>query len=97
MAGIEVSVGQERDRLATGTRDGAFRHRLVHEVFEERAAATPGANAVEGPDETLTYRELDERADSVARLLRERGAGPEVVVGLYLPRGVTSSSPSWRA
>ncbi|HEV2755336.1 MAG TPA: amino acid adenylation domain-containing protein, partial [Actinomycetota bacterium] len=89
MADIEVSLGEHGRRVAGGGRDdgGFFRHRPVHEVFEERAAATPDADAVDAPQETLTYRALTERANRLARLLQERGAGPEVIVGLYLPRG----------
>nr|QEO74167.1 AMP-dependent synthetase and ligase [uncultured bacterium] len=79
MADVEVSTGH----------DGrpSFGHHLVHEVFEERAATAPAANAVDGPDEALSYGALNEWANRLARLLQERGAGPEVAVGLYLPRG----------
>ncbi|MGK5496592.1 amino acid adenylation domain-containing protein [Streptomyces sp. URMC 125] len=54
--------------------------------FAEQAARTPDALAVTCGDERLTYRELDERAGRLARLLRERGAGPERRVALLLPR-----------
>ena len=36
----------------------------------------------------LTYRELDQRANQLARHFRKRGVGPEVLVGLSLDRGV---------
>ncbi|WP_317852154.1 non-ribosomal peptide synthetase [Streptomyces venezuelae] len=58
----------------------------VHGFFEEQAARTPDATAVTGPDGTLTYRRLDERAHRLARLLTAKGAGPERVVALSLPR-----------
>ena len=80
MADIEVSPDVETPH--------AFSHRLVHEVFEQRAAEAPGAVAVEGANESLTYAALNERANSLARLLQERGAEPETIVGLYLARGV---------
>ena len=59
------------------------------EVFEEAVDAHPDALAVEteGPDGTatgLTYRELDGRADRLARHLHEGGTGPGDVVGLLL-------------
>ncbi|MFF3438316.1 amino acid adenylation domain-containing protein [Streptosporangium sp. NPDC002721] len=58
----------------------------VTSLFEEQAARTPGAVAVEGASGTLTYAELDLRASALARTLRERGAGPGRVVALALPR-----------
>jgi amino acid adenylation domain-containing protein len=59
---------------------------LLHELFERQAARTPGAPAVSFGGESLTYRELDERANRLARALRRRGVGPEVKVGLCVER-----------
>ncbi|NEC18231.1 non-ribosomal peptide synthetase, partial [Streptomyces parvus] len=55
------------------------------ELFEQQAAADPGAMALRA-DETLTYAELDARANRLARLLVARGIGPEQLVGVALPR-----------
>ncbi len=63
-----------------------FPNCCVHEVFEERAAARPDAAALTTGDESLSYRELNERADALADRLRGLGVGPEVRVGLYLYR-----------
>jgi amino acid adenylation domain-containing protein len=56
------------------------------EVFEQRVAEVPEATAVVSEDVELTYAELNARANRLARLLVERGAGPERVVALMLPR-----------
>ncbi|GHH42466.1 non-ribosomal peptide synthetase [Streptomyces umbrinus] len=61
---------------------------LLHELFEAQAERTPDAIAVSHRGHGMTYRELDDRADRLARLLAERGAGPERVVALLLPRSV---------
>ncbi|MEU1494263.1 amino acid adenylation domain-containing protein [Streptomyces sp. NPDC005776] len=70
-----------------GTRPAAPAERCVHQVFEERAAATPDAVAVTAGGLSLTYRLLNERANQLAHHLRELGAGPEQLVGLCLERG----------
>ncbi|WP_083864874.1 non-ribosomal peptide synthetase [Nocardia brevicatena] len=58
------------------------------DLFTERVAACPDAVAVEFEDESLTYRELDEGANRLARLLIACGAGPDRVVGLCLRRSL---------
>nr|AEG64698.1 LpmD [Streptomyces viridochromogenes] len=55
--------------------------------FETAAARTPQAVAVETPEGVLTYGELNARANRLARLLVERGAGPEDLVAVAMPRG----------
>ncbi|MQY10999.1 Tyrocidine synthase 3 [Streptomyces sp. RB5] len=58
----------------------------LHERFAVRAARTPDATAVVSGTERLTYAALDARAEHLAALLAERGAGPERFVALALPR-----------
>ena len=58
---------------------------LLHRLFAAVAARRPEAVAVTGEGESLTYGELDRRADRLARRLRALGAGPETRVGLCLP------------
>ncbi|MFF0471504.1 amino acid adenylation domain-containing protein [Micromonospora zamorensis] len=54
--------------------------------FQQWCRRTPGAVAVIDGDTTLSYLELDERANRLARLLMERGAGTETFVAVLLPR-----------
>ncbi|WP_458375708.1 non-ribosomal peptide synthetase [Pseudomonas pergaminensis] len=69
----------------------AGEHRLdqcIHPLFSQQAAARGDAPALTFAGETLSYRELDARANRLAWMLRERGVGPQVRVGLALPRSL---------
>lgn len=60
----------------------------LHGLFEGQAARRPGQIAVVGATgETLTYAELDERANRVARALRDEGVGPDDRVAVMMERG----------
>lgn len=59
----------------------------IHEGFEARADAQPDAVAVAFGDNSLSYRQLEEAANRLAHLLRQRGAAPGSVVGLCVERG----------
>ncbi|ROP35986.1 non-ribosomal peptide synthetase [Saccharothrix texasensis] len=85
---VDVLDPAERDRVLHTWNDTA---RPVPEVFVEQliarqAGRTPDAIAVVAPDGTLTYAELDARADRLAALLVARGVRPETVVAVSLPR-----------
>ena len=54
--------------------------------FRSVAAERPDATAVEDGDRSLTFAALDRRVERIARFVAEAGAGPESVVGLFLPR-----------
>ncbi|MGC8488335.1 MAG: AMP-binding protein, partial [Clostridia bacterium] len=60
----------------------------LHALFEKQAARTPDALAAEYEDTSLTYRELDARANQLARCLRTHGVGPDTLVGLMLERSL---------
>ncbi len=62
--------------------------RCVHLWVEEQVARTPGAPAVVDGDRTLTYAELDERANRLARGLARRGVRPEALVGICVERSL---------
>ena len=58
----------------------------VHHLFERQAERAPYALAVSCSRGQLTYGELNARADQLARRLRALGVGPEILVGLCVPR-----------
>ncbi|MEU8501932.1 amino acid adenylation domain-containing protein [Streptomyces lavendulae] len=59
----------------------------VHLLFEEQAARRPDATALRWAGGTMTYGELNRWANRVAWDLKERGVGPETIVGVGVPRG----------
>ena len=62
------------------------RDACVHQLFEEQVARTPDAIAVVFDDQQLTYRELNRRANRVARYLVAQRVGREELVGIYVER-----------
>jgi amino acid adenylation domain-containing protein len=60
----------------------------VHQQVEQRAAALPAAIAVVAGEEQISYRELNARANRLARELLARGVRPGVTVAVLLDRGI---------
>jgi natural product biosynthesis luciferase-like monooxygenase protein len=60
----------------------------VHEAFEAQVDRTPEAVAVIFRGRSLTYRQLDERANRVAHQLIGLGVGPDQMVGIYVERSL---------
>jgi amino acid adenylation domain-containing protein len=60
----------------------------IHQLIEEQVARTPNAPAVQFEEQSLTYHELNIRANQVAHYLRKRGVGPDVAVGICMERSV---------
>ena len=59
---------------------------MVHQLVRERAAQAPDAVAVVSGSGSLTYAQLNSRANQLAWRLRELGVGPDVAVGLCVER-----------
>ena len=60
----------------------------IHEIFEEAAARNPDGVAVLLDDTSVTYRELDARANQLAHFLRRQGVGPESLAAICIERSV---------
>ncbi|HET7288091.1 MAG TPA: amino acid adenylation domain-containing protein, partial [Pyrinomonadaceae bacterium] len=60
----------------------------LHELFEAQVARTPEAVALTFNEETLTYAELNRRANRLAHHLRSLRVGPEVLIGILVERSV---------
>ena len=88
---VEVLPASERQRILFEWNDTAREFSSdtrIHELFEAQVAARPDAIAVELEGETLSYSELEARANRVANALRERGARPGQYVAVCLSRSL---------
>ncbi len=62
--------------------------KFIQQLFEEQVERTPRATAVAHETHSLTYAQLNERANQLARYLRRRGVGPDQRVAICLGRSV---------
>ncbi|MEH1944144.1 MAG: amino acid adenylation domain-containing protein [Nostoc sp.] len=60
--------------------------KCIHQLFEEQVEKTPNAVAVVYEDESLTYLQLNLRANQLAQYLQTLGVGAEVLVGICVER-----------
>lgn len=62
--------------------------RCLHQLIEAQVRQTPDTPAVIFEGEQLSYRQLNEQANQLARYLQRLGVGPEVIVGVCLERSL---------
>src|SRR6185436_8811056 len=88
IAALEIVDEQQQEQFQqwNDTKTEFASSGCVQRLFEEQAARTPEATAVVFGSDSLTYRELNERANQLAHQLGAMGVGPESVVGLLLER-----------
>lgn len=88
---IEMISGEEKKQLVNSfnaTEMEYERKKTIHQLFEEQAEKTPYNIAVKLKDKHLTYIELNERANQLARLLQVRGIGADSIVGIMTERSL---------
>ncbi len=90
VAALPILGAEERRQIVETWNETAapYPDRCVHQLFEAQVERSPGAVALifEGEGESLTYGELNARANRLARRLRAEGVGPGALVGLCLER-----------
>jgi amino acid adenylation domain-containing protein/non-ribosomal peptide synthase protein (TIGR01720 family) len=88
---LDVLPAAEREQLVVewnATEAGYPADRSIHVLFEEQAARTPHTIAVVDGERSLSYAELNRRANQLAHHLQEIGVGPEARVGICLERSL---------
>ncbi len=63
-------------------------HKLIHTLFEEQVLNSPDSVAVFCKGASLSYRELSNRSNQLARKLQQLGVGPDILVGISLHKSV---------
>ena len=89
LADLPLLTEQEQHQLLiswNATRKDAPQDTSAHHFFEEQVEHTPDAVALVCEQQSITYRELNRRANHLAHYLHELGVGPEVMVGLCVER-----------
>ncbi|MGQ4600556.1 amino acid adenylation domain-containing protein [Nocardia sp. R6R-6] len=92
---IEVLEPAERADLLAHRGATAAAPRTLPDLLAAAAAQDPDAAAIVFDGQQVSYRELDERSNRLARLLIRRGVGPEDVVAMGIPRSPESVAAVW--
>ncbi|RRN61572.1 nonribosomal peptide synthetase DhbF [Bacillus subtilis subsp. subtilis] len=87
---LDILAPEERSSMVADWQSVSEKipHACLPEQFEKQAALRPDAIAVVYEDQALSYAELNERANRLARMLISEGVGPEQFVALALPRSL---------
>ncbi|WP_411859318.1 amino acid adenylation domain-containing protein [Bacillus velezensis] len=86
---ISMLTAAEWDRILSdfnGMTDKQLPEKTVHELFITQARKTPDAAALISGETLVTYKELDEWSNKIARALQKRQIGPDAAVGIVIPR-----------
>jgi amino acid adenylation domain-containing protein len=91
LSDLPVLTAAERQQLLVewnATQAGYPRELGLHELVEAQVSRTPEAPAVTFGEETLTYAELNRRANHLARVLQAHGVRPDKIVGVCIERSL---------
>ncbi|MTE12401.1 non-ribosomal peptide synthetase [Nocardia aurantiaca] len=91
---LDLLTAAERERLH-GTAEPVAAPRMLADLMSDAVAANPDGIAVVCGERRLTYRELDTRAERLARRLAAAGARPETLVAVGIPRSIESVLAVW--
>ncbi|MDO0944032.1 condensation domain-containing protein, partial [Brevibacillus laterosporus] len=90
LAAIEMLTNEEKNRLLRefNNTERNQRDTTIHQLFEEQVRKTPDQAALIWNKQNVTYQELNERANQLARTLRNKGVVPNQLVAIMAERSV---------
>lgn len=86
---LSILSNEEKDTIMNNFNDTFCdypRNKKIHELLYEQAEENPNNIAMVFDHRELTYRELNERSNQLARYLREKGVSSDVIVGIMVER-----------
>ncbi|WP_432403717.1 amino acid adenylation domain-containing protein [Wukongibacter sp. M2B1] len=84
---IEILARTELEEILQSFNDTSAeypRDETIQRLFEQQVERTPNNRAVVFKDKSITYRELNEKVNNLARRLRKEGVQPETIVGIIV-------------
>jgi amino acid adenylation domain-containing protein/FkbH-like protein len=90
LAELRMMEGTEQRRVAEvfNQTQGVLEHELIHRLFERQVELASHAPAVIFGERSLSFAELNDKANQLAHYLRERGVGPDALVAVCFERGL---------
>src|SRR5262249_49189530 len=91
LGSLPILTPEEEQRMLVSWNSNAAelsRETCFQQLFEQQVGQTPDAVATVEGDQQVTYQALNGRANNLARHLRKAGVGPEVIVALFMKRGI---------
>lgn len=88
---LELLTEEEKNRLLydfNNTHIDYPRTKTIHQLFEEQVERTPDNIAVVFEDKSLTYKELNNKANQIASIIRENNTGPDKIVAIMVNRSL---------
>ncbi|MGD2088774.1 MAG: condensation domain-containing protein [Candidatus Aminicenantes bacterium] len=88
---IDIVTLEEKKQLLiefNNTDAELVENRTIHELFEEQVEKTPNNTAVVFEEQEMTYGRLNQKANRFARVLRKKGVGPDIIVGILVERSL---------
>ncbi|HDX9649186.1 TPA: amino acid adenylation domain-containing protein, partial [Bacillus cereus] len=88
---IDMLSGEEKHILLNEFNETYMdypKNKTIYQLFEEQVERTPNKVAVEFEGQQVTYKELNEKSNQVARVLYDKGVHPEMIVGIMVERSL---------
>ena len=91
LSSISLLSGEEQQKILVkwNETDKVFaKDKCIHQIFEEQAAIRPNDVALCFRDQSVTYQELNEKSNIVAKRLQDSGVKPNDLVGIFIERSI---------